>query len=99
MEVAQPRYIGRDGQVLPNDAPADQVIQSLYEVRIKPGVLYQPHPAFALDEQGQHRCTCGSKLASRWARAGSSAGLRWRAAWRRYADGATCSALQIGSTP
>ena len=31
--------------------------------------------------------------------AGGSDASRWRAAWRRYADGANCRTLQIGSTP
>ncbi len=53
--VAKPRYVGADGQPLPEDAPADQVAESIYDIRIKPGVRFQPHPAFALDEQGRHR--------------------------------------------
>ena len=52
--VAKPRYIGRDGQVLPEDSPAEQVVESVYDVPIKAGVLYQPHPAFARDAQGWH---------------------------------------------
>ncbi len=53
--VVKPRYIGREGQVLPEDSPADMVVESVYDVPIKSGVLYQPHPAFALDEKGRHR--------------------------------------------
>ncbi len=53
--VAKPRYIDAQGQPLPDDAPAEQVAESIYDVRIKPGVRFQPHPAFALDEQGRHR--------------------------------------------
>ena len=55
VDVVQPRYIGREGQTLPPDAPADQVAESIYDIRIKPGVRFQPHPAFAVDEQGRHR--------------------------------------------
>ncbi len=47
-EVVKPRYIGKNGQSLPDDAPADAVAESIYDVAIKPGILYQPHPAFAL---------------------------------------------------
>jgi len=53
--VAVPRYIGHDGRELPADAPAEQVAESVYDIRIKPGVLYQPHPAFARDKLGRYR--------------------------------------------
>ena len=53
--VAQPRYVDKNGQPLPDDAPGDQVAESIYDVPIKPGIRYQPHPAFAIDEQGRHR--------------------------------------------
>ncbi|MFM7505964.1 MAG: peptide ABC transporter substrate-binding protein, partial [Rubrivivax sp.] len=53
--VVAARYIGKDGQVLAEDAPAEQVVESVYDVPIKPGIRFQPHPAFALDEQGPHR--------------------------------------------
>ena len=29
--------------------------ESVYDVPIKPGILFQPHPAFAKDEQGRYR--------------------------------------------
>jgi len=53
--VVQPRYLGRNGQELPADASAEQVVESVYDVPIKPGILFQPHPAFAVDEKGRHR--------------------------------------------
>ncbi|MEY8879201.1 MAG: ABC transporter substrate-binding protein [Leptothrix sp. (in: b-proteobacteria)] len=54
-EVAAPVYLDRAGRRLPDDAPGDQVAESVYDLRIRPGVRYQPHPAFALDAQGQPR--------------------------------------------
>ncbi|MEY2689892.1 MAG: hypothetical protein RL375_4092, partial [Pseudomonadota bacterium] len=54
-EVAKPHYLDKDGQPLPDDAPADQIAESVYDVPIKPGILFQPHPAFAKDEQGRYR--------------------------------------------
>ncbi|MBK7061701.1 MAG: ABC transporter substrate-binding protein [Rubrivivax sp.] len=54
-EVVKPRYLGKGGQPLPEDAPSDQVVESVYDVPIKTGILYQPHPAFAKDEQGHYR--------------------------------------------
>lgn len=31
------------------------VAESVYTIHIQPGILYQPHPAFAQDEQGRYR--------------------------------------------
>lgn len=52
--VAKPRYIDKDGKPLPDDAPAEQVAESVYDVPIKPGILFQPHPAFAKDASGRY---------------------------------------------
>ncbi|MFO1270144.1 MAG: ABC transporter substrate-binding protein [Rubrivivax sp.] len=54
-EVARPRYLDKAGQPLPDDAPAEQIAESVYDVHIKPGILYAPHPAFAKDEKGEYR--------------------------------------------
>ena len=54
-EVVKPHYVDKDGKPLPADAPAEAVAESVYDVPIKKGVLYQPHPAFAKDEQGRYR--------------------------------------------
>lgn len=53
-EVAKPYYLDKVGARLPDDAPADQVEQSIYELRIRPGVKFAPHPAFAKDAQGKY---------------------------------------------
>ena len=53
--VVKPHYIDKNGQPLPDDAPGELVAESIYDVAIKPGILYQPHPAFAKDEQGRYR--------------------------------------------
>jgi ABC-type transport system substrate-binding protein len=53
--VVHPVYFDRAGQRLPDDAPAHQIAESVYDVPIKPGILYAPHPAFAKDEQGNYR--------------------------------------------
>jgi ABC-type transport system substrate-binding protein len=54
VEVAKPRYLDKNGKDLPDDAPGDQIAESVYDVHIKPGILYQPHPAFAKDAQGKY---------------------------------------------
>jgi ABC-type transport system substrate-binding protein len=53
--VAKPRYVDKNGQPLPDDAPSALVAESIYDVPIKQGVRFQPHPAFAKDEQGRYR--------------------------------------------
>ena len=54
-QVAAPKYYDKNGQLLADDAPAELVAESVYDVPIKPGILFQPHPAFAKDEQGRYR--------------------------------------------
>jgi ABC-type transport system substrate-binding protein len=54
VEVAAPRYVDKDGKPLPADAPGELIAESIYDIRIKPGILYQPHPAFAKDAAGKH---------------------------------------------
>ncbi|MBK1690347.1 ABC transporter substrate-binding protein [Rubrivivax gelatinosus] len=54
-EVAKPRYVDRDGHELPENAPPEQIAESVYDVKIRPGVMFQPHPAFAKDAQGRYR--------------------------------------------
>ena len=53
--VVHPHYVDKDGKPLPDDAPGELVAESIYDVPIKHGILFQPHPAFAVDAQGRHR--------------------------------------------
>jgi ABC-type transport system substrate-binding protein len=53
--VVRPRYVDQAGRPLPDDAPPEAIAESIYDIPIKPGILYQPHPAFAVDERGRHR--------------------------------------------
>jgi ABC-type transport system substrate-binding protein len=50
--VAAPYFVNAQGQRLPDDAPAEQVAESVYEIKLKRKVMYAPHPAFAR-EAGQ----------------------------------------------
>ena len=51
--VPVPRYYDAAGRELPADVPTGKIAHSVYEIRIKPGIRYQPHPAFAVDEAGK----------------------------------------------
>ncbi|MBC7727456.1 MAG: ABC transporter substrate-binding protein [Microbacteriaceae bacterium] len=53
--VVKPRYLDKNGQPLLDDAPGDAVAESVYDIPIRPGMRYQPHPAFAVDAQGRYR--------------------------------------------
>ena len=48
-------YFDDEGRALPGDAPAEAIAWSDYLIRIRPGIHYQPHPAFARDASGLHR--------------------------------------------
>jgi ABC-type transport system substrate-binding protein len=54
-EVVKPYFLDAAGRRLPDDAPDAQIAQAVYDVPIKPGIRYSPHPAFAKDEQGRYR--------------------------------------------
>jgi len=53
--VATPRYYDKDGHELPANAPGDQVAESVYDIKLRKGILYAPHPAFAKDDAGNYR--------------------------------------------
>ena len=44
-QIPNVRYYDAAGQLLPEDASSDKIAQSVYQITIKPGILYQPHPA------------------------------------------------------
>ncbi len=54
VEIVKPTYLDASGKPLPDTTPGDQIAESVYDIRIKPGILFQPHPAFAKDEQGRY---------------------------------------------
>ena len=51
--VPRPYYLDAQGRRLGEEAGPDDVAFSVYEIRIRPGILYQPHPAFARDGEGK----------------------------------------------
>ncbi len=50
--VPEVRYYNKAGQLLKH-ALTDDVAYTIYTVHLKPGILYQPHPAFAKTEAGE----------------------------------------------
>lgn len=53
-EIPRPRYFDENGNPLPSNPPAEEVHRVIYEIKIKKGILYQNHPSFAQDEQGNY---------------------------------------------
>jgi ABC-type transport system substrate-binding protein len=53
--VVKPYYLDKNGQRLADDAPVEQIAESVHDIKIKPGIRFAPHPAFAVDEQGRYR--------------------------------------------
>lgn len=47
-------YKDTNDNVLPVNAPIKDIAYTVYDIHIKPGILYQPHPAFAKDSTGQY---------------------------------------------
>lgn len=47
-----PAYFDGQGNELPSDAPENIVKRAVYDIRIKPGIMYQNHPCFAKDDDG-----------------------------------------------
>lgn len=47
-------YQDAKGNVLPAGAPIKDIAYTIYDIHIKPGILYQPHPAFAKNSQGHY---------------------------------------------
>lgn len=50
-EVPKPAYLDASGRRVP--AGSKSVAFSVYEIHIRPGILYQPHPAFARGADGR----------------------------------------------
>lgn len=54
LEVPQSRLFDTAGRQLATDAEAARVAYSEYVIHIKPGIRYQPHPAFAKNAEGRY---------------------------------------------
>jgi ABC-type transport system substrate-binding protein len=51
--VPAPVFLERHGRRLPPNARVEQIAFSTYEIRIRPGIRYQPHAAFARSGDGR----------------------------------------------
>ena len=53
--VPEPYFLDAEGRRIDADAAAQDIVYSVYDIHIQPGIRYQPHPAFARDAQGNYR--------------------------------------------
>ncbi|PTT91802.1 peptide ABC transporter substrate-binding protein, partial [Pelomonas sp. HMWF004] len=51
--LAQPYFLDAQGRRLPDDAPDAQIAQAVYDIPIRRGLKWSPHPAFAKDAKGR----------------------------------------------
>lgn len=67
--VPIPRYFDKDGRALAADAPGDTVAESVYDLKVRKGVLFAPHPAFAKNADGSfvYANLAAADLAGRYA--------------------------------
>jgi len=54
-ELPKVSYVDASGKLLDADASASLIAESLFDLELKPGILWQPHPAFARDSGGKLR--------------------------------------------
>lgn len=52
--IVQPVYFDKNGNKLGKDADPEEVALSVYEIPLKKGIMYAPHPAFARDAEGRY---------------------------------------------
>ena len=54
-EMPVAKYFDENDQALADDTAVEDIAYSVYEIKIKQGVRYQPHPAFAKTTDDQYR--------------------------------------------
>jgi oligopeptide transport system substrate-binding protein len=54
VDLPEVRYLDSQGRVLPNNTAEEAVAFSEYLITIRPGIQFQPHPAFARGDNGEY---------------------------------------------
>jgi ABC-type transport system substrate-binding protein len=52
--IDPPTYLDASGKALPADTPGESIAESVYDIKIRPGIMFQPHPAFARNTDGSY---------------------------------------------
>jgi len=53
-EMPSVRYLDDEGKTLAKDVAVSKIVFSEYTIKIRQGIQYQPHPAFAKNEAGEY---------------------------------------------
>lgn len=53
--VAEPMFLDWQGNTLDAEARPSEIVESIYDISLRPGILFQPHPSFARKEDGRFR--------------------------------------------
>jgi ABC-type transport system substrate-binding protein len=53
--VTEPMFLDWQGNTLDAEARPSDIVESVYDITIRPGILYQPHPVFARLDDGRFR--------------------------------------------
>ena len=51
--VVEPSFVDKEGNPLPENAAVKDIAESIYDIKLQSGILYQPHPAFAREADGR----------------------------------------------
>ncbi len=51
--VVEPQFVDAQGQVLPANTPVSAIAESVYDIPIRSGILFAPHPVFARESDGK----------------------------------------------
>lgn len=54
LQVAEPVYVDQQGNKLGADAAAKDIAESIYDIPLRKGIQYQPHPVFAREIDGRY---------------------------------------------
>jgi len=65
VEMPQVRFYDAGGRLLSESASADQVARTVYRLKLRPGIRYQPHPAFSRNADGTGRYMALSEAQAR----------------------------------
>lgn len=53
-EIASPHYFDKEGKALPDNAAGELIAETVFDVKLKPGIKFAPHPAFAKNDKGDY---------------------------------------------
>ena len=51
--IAEPKFLDQQGNELPADTPVAAIAESVYDIPLKPGIMFAPHPVFAREADGR----------------------------------------------